>query len=105
MLQLCQLNLQFAFPGPGALSENVQNQGSSIQNLAIKNLFQIPALGRGKFVIKNDGIDVRAPAVGSEFIRFSFANKCAGTGSGQFLLAIADDISPCSGCQFGKFLQ
>ena len=46
MLQLRQLDLQLAFTRAGALGENVENQRSPIENLAVENLLEVTALGR-----------------------------------------------------------
>src|SRR5262245_47420572 len=56
MLQLRQLNLELAFPGASTLREDVQNQSGAVQHFALEDFFQIPRLGRRKFVVENNGI-------------------------------------------------
>src|SRR6266480_1539923 len=63
MLQLRQLNLKLAFARPGALREDVENQRCAIEHFALENLFQVAALRRRKFVVKDDRIDILAPAL------------------------------------------
>src|SRR5206468_3789134 len=58
MLQLREFDLQLAFFGAGALGENVENERSPIDDLALEDILQIAALSGGKFVVKNDGIDI-----------------------------------------------
>jgi hypothetical protein len=105
MLQLGQLDLQFAFFCPSALGKNIENQRGAIEHLAIKKFFEVAALGRGKFVVKNDSIDIRFAAVLGKLIGFAFADESAGAGRGKFLHAIANNLAPGGNGQFGKFLQ
>ena len=63
MLQLRQLNLKLAFARPGALREDVENQRRAIEHFALENLFQVAALRGRKFVVKDDRIDILAPAM------------------------------------------
>ena len=105
MLQLGQLDLQLAFPRAGALGENIENEGSAIEDFAIKDLLQISALRRRKLVVENDGINVSAPAMLGKLIGLAFADERAGAGGSHFLGAVAHDFCTGSGGQFGKFLQ
>ena len=74
MLQLRQFNLQFALFRSCALRENVEDQRSPVQYLAVEHPFQIAALGGRKFVVKDDGVDIRAAAMLGEFVGFAFAD-------------------------------
>jgi hypothetical protein len=105
MLQLRQFNLQLSFFRSGALRENVEDQRRPIQDFAVKYPLQIAALSRRKFVIKDDGVDVRAAAMLGEFIRLAFANESRSAGRSHPLQTIPDDLSSGSGGQFGKFFQ
>jgi hypothetical protein len=105
MLQLCQFDLQFAFARAGALGEDIQNQRGAIEDLAVENLFKVPALGWGQFVVKDYRIDIGFPAMLGKFVSFAFANKSAGARRGQFLDAIPNDGSSGGRGQFGKFFQ
>jgi len=103
MLELRQLHLQFAFAGAGALGENIQNQRRAIENLALKHLFQVAALGGGKLIVKNHGIDFIIFAKGGELLGFSFADIGGGDGGWHFLGAVANDFSASGLRQFGEF--
>lgn len=105
MLQLRQLNLKFALASARALSEYVQNQRCSVENLAIENFLQISALGGRQFVIENDSIDALALAVLCEFLSFARTDKGPGDRRLEFLRAITDNFA--AGCrgQFGQFVQ
>jgi hypothetical protein len=105
MLELSQLDLQLALSRARALREDVENEGGAIEDLAVEDLLQIAALGRRKLVIKNDGIDVGAPAMLGKLIGLAFADKGRGARSGHFLLAIAYNFRARSGSQFGKLFQ
>jgi len=105
MLKLGEFDLELAFFGAGALGENIEDQRCSIEDFAVKDSFQIAALGWRKFIVENDGIDIGAPAVLGEFVGFAFADESRGAGRGHTLQAISYDLTASSGCQFGKFLQ
>ena len=97
MLKLRQLDLQLALPRPSPLREDIQNQRCPIQNLAVKNSFQVSALGRRKFIVKDNRIHVRPAAMLGEFIRFAFANEGSGARRGQLLQAVAHNL-PAGRC-------
>src|SRR5689334_6475646 len=105
MLQLRQFNLQFALFCPGALRENVENQRSPVQDFAIEHPFQIAALGGRKFVVEDDGVDVRTPTMLGEFVSLAFADESRRARRSHSLQTIPDDLSSSGGGQFGKFLQ
>jgi hypothetical protein len=44
MLQLCQLYLQLAFVGAGALGKDIENQACAVENTALQRLFKIALL-------------------------------------------------------------
>src|SRR5580765_6309834 len=77
MLQLRQLNLKFAFTGPRALGENIQDERGAVEHLAVEDFFQVAALGGRKLVIENDGIDVGAATILGELVRLTFADESA----------------------------
>jgi hypothetical protein len=104
MLQLRQFNLQLAFFSASTLGENIENQRSPIQNLAIKHSLQIAALGRRKFIVENHRIHIRAPAMLGKFISFALADERRRTRRSQFLQAIPDHLASGRCCQFGKLL-
>ena len=85
MLQLRQFHLQFAFARPGALRENIQDQRRAVQHLAAEDLFQIPALRRGKSS-SNTTVSTRWPAESGELLRFAAADERAGYRRFQLLL-------------------
>ena len=105
MLQLRQLDLQFAFTRPRALREDVQDEGSAVEHFAIKHLLEVAALSGGEFVVKNNGINVGVPAMASEFIGLASADESGGARRGEFLGAIADDFTPGGDRQLGQFVQ
>ena len=105
MLQLRQLDLEFAFARTGALGENIQNQRSTVQDLTVKNFLEVAALRRGKLVVENNRVDVRLAAMLGKFIGFPLADEGRRTGSGHLLQAVADNISTGRNGQFGKFPQ
>jgi hypothetical protein len=62
-------------------------------------------LGGRKFVVEDDGVDVRAATMLCEFIRLAFADESRGIGRSHSLQAIPDDLPTGGGGQFGKFLE
>ena len=105
MLQLRQLNLQFSFPRSCSLGENIQNQRRPIQNLAVENSLQIPALCGRQLIIENHRIHVRPAAFMSKFIGLPLPDECCGAGRRQLLDSFSDHLATGSNCQFGKLLQ
>src|ERR1039457_7193623 len=105
MLELSQLDLELALAGAGALGENVENERGAVEDLAIEGPLQIATLGRGKLVIKDDGIDIRLVANPGEFLRLAFADVGGRARRGQLLDAVADDFAARGGGQLRKLLQ
>lgn len=105
MLELRQLDLELAFARAGALGKNIENQRGAIEHLAVKDFFQVAALGGREFVIEDDRIDIGLPAVGGEDIGFAFADERGGAGGGHFLDAIAHDLAAGSCGQLRKLGQ
>jgi hypothetical protein len=54
MPELGQLDLQFALPGFGTLSEDVQDQARTVQNPALECLLQVALLNGGQRMVEND---------------------------------------------------
>ena len=105
MLQLRQLDLQFALPGAGALGEDVENQRRPVEHFALEHLLQVPVLCRRQFVVENDRINVLSPAVPRKFVRLAAADEGRGFRSLESLSAVADDRRPRGHRQFGQFIQ
>ena len=105
MLQLRQFDLQFAFARAGALRENIQDQRGAVEDFAAENLFQVAALGGGKFVVEDHRVHVVVAAECGEFVGFAAADEGAGDGRLEFLGAAADDGPAGGGGQFGQFFE
>jgi hypothetical protein len=105
MLKLGQFDLEFALFGAGALRENIQNQGSSIQDLAIEHPFQIATLRRRKLIVKDNGVDIVLAAMSRKLVRFAGADECPGDGCFQFLSAVSNDVGPGRRREFVQLLQ
>src|SRR2546423_1450361 len=105
MLQLRQLNLQFAFPRAGALRENIQNKRSAIEDLAIEYSLEIAALRGRKLVVENHRIDICLSAIAGELVRLSFPDKCARAGGSQLLQSITNDLASSSRRQLSQLLH
>jgi hypothetical protein len=105
MLELRQLDLKFAFPRPSTLGKNVEDERGPVEDLAVEEFLQIARLGRGKFVVKNDRIDICLAAIQSKLVSLAFADVRACARRGQFLEPIAY-YSATGGCrQLRKLLQ
>ena len=105
MLELRQLDLQFAFPGSRPLREDVENQRGAIEHFAFEDLFQIAALGGRKLVIENHGVRLVRLAEGGELIGLAGSDKGGGKRSIETLRANADDVSAGGGCETSELLQ
>ena len=84
MLELSQFHLEFSLPGAGALSEDIQDQRGAIQNLAVENLLQIPALSGREFFIKDDRVHL--PFLAFSGKRLGLARPDEGGRHGRFQL-------------------
>src|SRR5436190_4166149 len=100
MLELSEFDLELALAGAGALAEDIQNEGGAIEHLALKDFFQIPALGGRKFIVENNGVDGVGPAKLGELLGFTLADVSAGDRHIEFLNAAPDDFGPGRGSQF-----
>ena len=67
MRQLCQLNLQLAFVGARALSEDIENQPCTGQHSAREDLFKIALLTGAQCVIENHQLGLMFTALGRNF--------------------------------------
>jgi hypothetical protein len=105
MLQLGQFDLELAFAGPGSLGENIKDERGAVENLAIEDPFEVAALGGGKFLVEDDGVDVGPAAMLGELIGFAFADEGGGARGGQFLDSVAYDFAAGSGGQLRQFFE
>jgi len=105
VLELGELDLELAFAGAGALGKDIEDQGSAVENLALEDLFEIPALGGGEFVVEDDGIDLVLAAFVGEFGGLAGADEGTGVGGFEFLGAGAGDLAAGGGGEFGEFIE
>ena len=105
VLKLGQLDLELAFPGLGALRENVEDQRCAVEDFAVEELLEGPALRGGEFVVKDDGIHIRFPAVFRKFVRLAFSNESGGARGCELLHAVADDLGARAGGELCKFFD
>ncbi len=105
MLELGELDLQLPFLGARAPGENVENERGAVQHLAIEDALQVAALGRGKFVVENDGVHILRPAVPGKLVRLAAADEGGRQRGFEFLGAVAHHFTAGGGGEFGKFVQ
>jgi hypothetical protein len=105
MLELREFNLQLPFPRPGALGEDIEDQRGAIQDFAFKDLFQVAALSRRKFVIENDGVDIVLATGDGELIGLAFTNESSRDGRFQLLPSIAHDVGSGRAGQLAQFVE
>ena len=85
ILILRQLHLEPAFPGPGPLGKNVQNQAAPVQHLDAQGLRQHPHLRGREIIVKNHHGGAAALAVRPDLLYLALANKTAGVRRGTVL--------------------
>ena len=105
MLKLREFDLQFAFPRPGALREDVENERRAVEDFAVENLFKIAALRRRKLIIENHRVHVLTLAKIREFSRLAFADERGGIQRFCFLQAITNDFAAGGYREFAEFGQ
>ena len=101
VLELGQLDLKLALASASAMGKDVQDQCGTIQNFAVEYFLEVSALRRGKFVVKNNGIDICVMAMFRKFLGLALADKRGCAGRGHLLDPFTYDLSP-GGCgEFG----
>jgi len=105
VLELGELDLEFAFFSAGALGKDVEDQRCAIQHFTVKNFLEVAALCRRKFVVEDNGVDVLFAALAGELVGFAGADECAGDGCLEFLSAIANDFSAGRTGKFMEFVE
>ena len=74
ILQLSELNLKTAFPGPRATGENIEDELRAVQDLSTRQLLEIASLCRRKLVIEDQRRHVLFPALAGNLFSFPFAD-------------------------------
>ena len=105
MLELGQLDLQLAFAGSGALGEDIEDERGPVEHLAFEDSFQVAALGRGKLIVENDGVNLMVAAESGELSRLAAANESGGHRGFQFLRAVAEDLRARGRGEFTEFFE
>ena len=105
ILELGELDLELAFPGAGALGEDLQNEGGAIQDLAAKDLLQIPRLGTGELVVEDDCIDAQFLAAEGKLGGLAGPDSGGGVRRFELLGSVAEDPRTHRGGQFTQFVQ
>ena len=75
MLELCQLNFQFAFVALGALREDVEYQATAIQDAALDQLFEVALLAGRQWMIDEDEVRVVFDRQLPDFLCLATADK------------------------------
>ncbi len=60
VLQLGEFDLKLAFARSGTAGENVEDELSTVDDLAVKELFEITLLRAAEFVIEKNDVDVES---------------------------------------------
>ena len=105
VLELGELDLHLAFAGAGALGEDVEDEGGAVEDLAVEEALEIAGLGGGKFVVKDDGVDVALLAAVGELGGLALADEGGGVGAVEFLEAVANDVGAGGAGELGEFLE
>ncbi len=100
-----QLDLQPAFAAPGALREDVENELRAIEHLARKEVLQVAALRRRKFVVENDGRDLLVLERFLDQLGFAFADVKWRGRLRQFLRYGVDHVRARRARQLTQFLE
>ena len=91
--QLRQLDLEFAFLGPGAPGKNVQYQACAIDHFRIENFLQILGLAGRQFVVKNDHVHALKNNLLADLFDFTTADEGGRIGTVATLNHLSDNSS------------
>ena len=91
---MCQLNLQLALVGTGALGKDIENQTGTIKHATLQLALDIAFLTGGKGVIEQHQLSIVLSQCLSYFVEFSGADKQAGIGVLALTGDKGDGISP-----------
>ena len=72
---LCQFHLQAALTRLSPSGENVQDQGSAVDDLrAVEDSFELKLLGRGEFIVADNGADVMFLDATLDLLKLAFTD-------------------------------
>ena len=105
ILEAGELDLEFAFAGAGAVTEDLEDEGGAVEDLAAEGLFEVAGLGAGEFVVEDDRVDAEFAGLGGEFGGFAGTDEGGGVGDVEFLGAGSEDDCAGGGGEFAQFIQ
>ncbi len=100
VLELREFDLESAFAGAGALSEDVENELSAVEHLARGEFLEIAALRGREFVVENDGGRVLCPALAGDLLGLALADVI---GRGRLFELLDDGIDDLRAGGGGEF--
>ena len=100
-----EFDLELAFPGAGALREDLEDEGGPIQDLAPERLLQVPGLRAGEFVVEDHGVDAEFLAARGEFRGLAGSDAAGRMGRVELLGAIAEDDGTDGRGELAEFVE
>ena len=91
VLVLRQLDLEAAFAGPGTFGEDVEDEGSAVEDLDLEGVFQLALLRRAELVVEDDDGAVESAALRLYLRQLALADVVRRMGVRQLLDGAADD--------------
>jgi len=105
IVELCQFDLQTAFPGTRTRGEDIEDQLSPIDDFGREQFFQITLLGRRQVLVEDHDVDFSGNHGGGQFLDFALSDEGGGFRCGPRLHHAVDDFSAGTGGQFGEFVE
>jgi hypothetical protein len=102
--QLRQFHLHAALAGPGARSENVQDELSTVDDASTDRLFQVTLLRGRQVVIEYHYVGVHRSGFGRQFLHFALPDQRGRLRPGTRLDHAGPNSGSRGGSQIGKFL-
>ncbi len=105
ILQLGHLDLDLPFAGPGALSENVENELGSVHDAQLGRVGDCAHLRWIEFLVEDEQIHAALQGAEHDFAEFALPDKILGI---SFTLALDDRIGgddSTGSCKFHEFVH
>ena len=105
ILELGEFDLQSALAGAGSGGENVENQLAAVDDLAVGDFFEIPALRGRKLIVENHGGRLFFSGGFGDFLGLAFADVERRGGFVQPLDHSLHDLRPGGVGEQAEFLE
>jgi hypothetical protein len=105
ILVLRQLDLQAAFAGAGASGEDVEDEGSAVEDLDGEGVFEVALLSRAELIVEDHEGVVELGALGFQLGQLALADVGGRVGLFELLDGAADDAGAGGVGEEGELIE